>query len=108
MCRVDCVVYRGCKDVVLSRLHRLGVVQVDFLTSEELEAVGLGRDRPLDLAAEVSSLLQRVRAVKDALFPYRVGESTFLDDVFGVERVKPQQVLDVGFQVLRAEVVSAV
>lgn len=94
MCRIDCVVAKDVRDKVVSRLHREGAAQVDFLDDQHLAEEGVGRDEPLERAEKISSMLLRTRNLLEALSPYEQAGGNFLEEMLGVEVVDRMEVGD--------------
>jgi len=103
MCRVECLIAQETKDRVIARLHREGTAQIDSIRQEDAEKEGIGRDRPLERAAEVSSLLLRTRAVSESLLPYGGTDAGFMEELLGVRRFEREEVDDLSFGKLKAD-----
>ena len=87
MCKLECVVSKEKKDIVMSRLHREGLAQLEYLNDVDLEKIECSRDNPLERAREVSALLLRVREIIERLESYDVSRSSFVEELLGVEKI---------------------
>jgi len=104
MAKIDCVVYAGVKDAVVSALHKNGVAQVDYVSDDALTENNLSRGMPAERVTEVSNRLFLVSKLTDTLKPYFKKNAGFVEDMLGVDTQERVTVKDLSFEKLMQEV----
>ncbi|MFC2154517.1 hypothetical protein ACFLRC_03430, partial [Candidatus Altiarchaeota archaeon] len=103
MCRIDGTIFSEHRDNLIEALHRMGEVQIDSLSDEDLKTSGLHRGRPLQRVTEVSTLILRIRRLIDGLSKHSKSKTTFLEDLLGIEKIHREKVEDTGFREFSTE-----